>query len=177
MLYLEKGQKYTRRIPMNRSPRSKILRCLSLPILLVVLSSGLAGAAPTDVGGDRTDNTYTFTYDADEGEITLAASSRRITRNDPVSFLVGVTSDAEAEAGQRLIARITLHLESKKAFRYDGTFTLVVKTPEGDVVLKRDRQEVFVLRPRNGERRAEFKIRFDLPSGDYETFARFRSES
>lgn len=130
-----------------------------------------------EVRRDRTDNTYTFTYDAEEGEITLAASSRRITRDDRVSFLLGVKSDKEAEVGERLIARISLHLTSRKATRYDGTFTLVVKNPDGEVVHKQEEDASFILRPRSGEQRAELRLRFDLPSGDYESFARFRSNS
>lgn len=160
---------------MNRSPWSGILRCLSL-LPLLVMSTGLAHAA-TDVQRDRTDNTYTFTYDADEGEITLAASSRRITRNDRVSFLVGLRSDPDAEVGERLTARISLQLHARKALRYDGTFSLVVRTPEGEPVLKQERREDFVLRPRDGQRRAEFRMNFDLPSGDYEAHAKFRSHS
>ncbi|HEX2240195.1 MAG TPA: hypothetical protein VHJ82_03515 [Actinomycetota bacterium] len=144
---------------------------------LLVILSGSAHAAPIDVRRDRSDNTYTFTYNADDGEITLAASSRRITRNDRVSFLLGIRSDPEAEVGERLIARISLQLHSRKPLRYDGIFTLVVKTPEGDVVLKQTREDDYVLRPRDGERRAHFNMRFDLPSGEYEAHAKFRSDT
>ncbi len=159
---------------MNRSLRSSLLRYLSVLTLLAILP-GTAHASPTEVRRDRTDNTYTFTYDADEGKITLAASSRRITRNDRVSFLVGVKSDADAEVGKRLVARISLQLTSRRPAKYDGVFTLVVKNADGEVVLTQERNGSFLLRPRDGQRRAEFTLRFDLPSGEYESVARFRS--
>lgn len=160
---------------MNKLPRSSILRYLSL-FNILVLFAGTAHASPIEIRRDRTDNTYTFTYDAEEGEITLAASSRRIDRDDRVSFLVGVRADKEAEEGDRLLARISLHLTSRKPVRYDGTFTLVVKDSDGEVVHTQEQDGHFVLRPSSGERRAELTVRFDLPSGDYESFARFRSD-
>ncbi|MFN2526424.1 MAG: hypothetical protein ABR505_09210 [Actinomycetota bacterium] len=161
---------------MNTSPRSVWLRRLTVLNLLLTVA-GSAQASPVEIRRDRTDNTYTFTYDADEGEITLAASSRRIRRDDRVSFLVGVKSDPDAEVGERLRARISLELSSRKAARYDGTFTLIVKNSDGEVVHKQAEDASFFLRPRAGERRAELKLRFDLPSGDYESIARFRSNS
>lgn len=144
--------------------------------LVVVLLGASAGAAPRDVGSDRSDNTFYFTYEAASGEITQASSSARFVRKDPVTFLLYVNEAPEgAEEGERLRARFAFELNKRRVVRYRGTFTLEVRNAMGAVAYTDSVTRKVVLRPIKGERKKRFSIEFDLPTGSYEARALFTS--
>jgi hypothetical protein len=124
---------------------------------------------------DRADNALTFSYDAGEGRITNATSSKPpISRGDHVDYTTII--DESATAG-RLVGRIILRLTGERVVKYDGTFTYTVKDSAGDVAFSGTRDRRFTLRPKAGRRSKSMQFSFALPSGDYEVTARFAAAS
>lgn len=159
---------------MNRM-RWKLPR-LALIALLVVALSAVASAAPLNVRSDRTDNTFYFTYEAASGRITESSSSARFVRTDPVTFLVYVSEDPQgAEEGGRLQARLAFELNRRRVVRYRGTFTLEVRDSLGTVVFSQSVRRRVVLRPTSGNRKRDFTINFEVPTGSYEARALFKT--
>lgn len=153
----------------------KSLRVLVVGLLLLAVTA-TATAAPLNVNSDRSDNTFYFTYESASGQITESSSSARFVRKDPVSFLIYVTEGPEgAEQGERLRARFAFELNKRRVVRYRGTFTLEVRDSLGAVVYTDEVQRKVVLRPERGERKKDFSLRFDLPTGSYEARALFKS--
>ena len=144
--------------------------------LLVVALCATASAAPLDVRSDRSDNTFYFTYESASGRITDSSSSARFVRKDPVSFLLYVAeAPAGAEQGERLRARFAFELNKRRVVRYRGTFTLEVRNSLGAIVYTDDIHRNVILRPARGDRKKDFSVRFDLPTGSYEARALFKS--
>ncbi len=146
------------------------------PILLGVLATLLtlcltvgALAAPIVMSHDRSDNSYSFTYDAASGEIGDAGSGLRISRSDPVSFVIYIRENEGAEVGERLRAQLRLGLNKNQAVRYNGFFSFEITDSTGTVVYRDEVRKRIVLRPRPGERRARLGFLFDLPSGSYDS--------
>lgn len=136
--------------------------------LLVALAPGLALAAPLEMERDRTDNGYSFTYDATEGEIVDAASSIRFDRRDPVSFVIYVRDNTKSDVvGERLRTRLSVGLSKDRVVRYDGTFWFEITDSAGTVIHTDSRDMKVVLRPKPGQRKASMSFVFDLPSGSY----------
>jgi hypothetical protein len=131
-------------------------------------------AAPYRMRGDRSDNTYSFTYNADDASMPVQTSSTVFKRRDRVRFYLYVRRRPAAEEGRRLAGVIKLRLVGNRPVRYAGDFIVKVKEAEGPLVLTRSRSRRITLRPRRGDRKARLVVRFDLESGDYEAFARFR---
>ena len=147
--------------------------------LLVVVAPGIALAEPLDVERDRTDNGYSFTYDATKGEIVDAASSIRFDRRDPVSFVIYVRENTKSEVvGERLRTRLSVALNKDRAVRYDGTFSFEITDSAGTMVHTDSRELNVVLRPKPGQRKESIAFVFDLPSGSYHATGFFeRAES
>ncbi|MGH2694892.1 MAG: hypothetical protein ACRDJJ_08760 [Actinomycetota bacterium] len=133
-----------------------------------------ASAAPYRMSRDRSDNTFYFEYDAKDGSMPVQTSATVLKRRDRVRFYLYVRRRPGAEEGKRLAGVIRLRLAADRPVRYSGTFVVKVKEAEGPLVLKRSRARRLTLRPRPGHRSARIVVRFDLESGDYEAFARFR---
>lgn len=134
-----------------------------------------ASAAPLQMARDRSDNTFYFTYDASSGWITTASSSGRFVRGDAVSFLIYIAEAPKADRGERLVARFAFELNRKRAVRYAGTFSYELRNDLGVVVHSGSVQRKLVLRPRAGERKKSFSMRFDVPTGAYEAKAFFKA--
>ena len=155
--------------------RTKRARVVVIGLLVLALSTA-AVAAPLNVRSDRSDNTFYFTYESASGRITDSSSSARFVRKDPVSFLLYVTEAAAgAEEGRRLRARFAFELNKRRVVRYRGTFTLEVRNSVGAVVSTDEVSRKVVLRPSRGNRKRDFSINFDLPTGSYEARALFKS--
>ena len=156
----------------------RILRLLlaSSIALLVVFVPVHASAAPLTVERDRTDNGYSFSYDATNGEITQAASSIRFDRRDPVSFVIYVRENTKSEVvGERLRARLSLGLNGDRAVRYRGTFWFEITDVAGAIVYSDEVTRKIVLRPQPGARKAAMAFVFDLPSGSYNASGYFEA--
>lgn len=141
-----------------------------VPPVLFVLLLPVALAAPTVMQRDRADNSMSFSYDADDNDITEATSSIRTRRGDPVSV---TTTVQDVETDPPLRGQITLRLNHDHSVTYDGTFTFQIKDITGVVAYEASRYASFTLRPREGKRSKKMSFRFDLPSGDYSVFATF----
>lgn len=140
----------------------------ALPALLLAVVPVGALAAPLDVRRDRTDNGYSFTYDATQGEIVDAASSIRFDRRDPVSFIIYVRENTKSdELGERLRTRLSVALNKDRVVRYKGTFSFAITDSAGTVIHSDSRDLKVVLRPKPGARKASMSFVFDLPSGSY----------
>lgn len=132
-------------------------------------------AAPYRMAGDRSDNTFSFTYESKDASMPVQTSSTVFKRRDRVRFYLYVRRRPGAEKGRRLAGVVRLRLVGKRPVRYAGSFIVKVKESEGPLVLERTRRRRLTLWPRPGERTARFVVRFDLDSGEYEAFARFRT--
>ena len=142
--------------------------------LLVALAPGLVFAEPLEMERDRTDNGYSFTYDASKGEIVDAASSIRFDRRDPVSFVIYVRENTKSDVvGERLRTRLSVALNKDRAVRYDGTFSFEITDSAGTVVYSDSRELKVVLRPKPGQRKESMSFVFDLPSGSYNSSGLF----
>lgn len=156
---------------MKSLPRSLVAVLLALLIGWVPVA---AAAAPLVVDSDRTDNGFSFTYDASEGEIGDAASSIRIDKRDPVSFVINIHQNPRSdELGERLRTRLSVALNKDRVVRYNGTFWFEVTDAAGTVVHSDTRERKIVLRPRAGSRRSVMWFAFDLPSGSYDAAGYF----
>lgn len=155
--------------------RHRIALLAGSATLLLSLLGPHATAHPTTVDTDRTDNSMSFTYDADSGEMTTATWSRRTTRgDDKVDFEVGIRESEDAGSG--LIGKLTLRLDGDHRTVYDGWFSLKVTTSDGDVAFHRQRPATIRLEPQPGRRRATLTFRIDVPSGSYKAAGSFKSE-
>jgi hypothetical protein len=154
--------------------RRTSLIALSL-IVLSLWTVGPAAAAPIKVRSDRSDNTMYFTYNAATGEIVTASSSRILVRGDRVDHFAYVRERSEDIVGRRLQGRVEFRLNRDRAVRYTGRMTLIVENSAGVVAWKGVKNVDFVLRPRRGDRRHLLLWVFDLPAGNYTTYARFRA--
>lgn len=158
---------------MKSLPALRSLAAILLA-LLVAWAPMAAAAAPLVVDSDRTDNDFSFTYDAAEGEIVDAASSIRIDKRDPVSFVINIHENPKSdELGERLRTRLSVALNKDQVVRYKGTFWFEVTDAAGAVVCSDSRERKVVLRPRPGSRRAVMWFAFDLPSGSYDAAGYF----
>lgn len=153
----------------------RVVVASSLALLLAGAPAHVV-AAPLEVERDRTDNGYSFTYDATEGEITEAASSIRFDRRDPVSFVIYVRENTSSdEIGERLRARLSVALNKDRVVRYDGTFWFEITDATGAVVATDGCERKIVLRPKAGSRKAAMSFVFDLPSGSYDAAGYFEA--
>lgn len=141
-----------------------------VPPVLFLLLLPVALAAPTVMQRDRADNSMSFTYDAEDKDVTQATSSIRTRRGDPVQF---TTMIDDLETDPPIRGQITLRLIQSKAVVYDGTFELQVRDVAGDIVFQASRDAAFTLRSRSGKRTKNISFRFDLPTGDYSVTATF----
>jgi hypothetical protein len=133
-----------------------------------------ASAAPYRMSRDRSDNTFYFSYDAKDGTMPVESSAAVLKRRDRVRFYLYVRRRPGAPEGRRLAGVIRLRLVANRPVTYSGTFVVKVKEADGPLVLERSRARRLTLRPSPGDRSARIGVRFDLKSGDYEAFARFR---
>lgn len=146
--------------------------------LLVAIVPTVVSAAPLVVEQDRTDNGYSFTYDATEGKIGDAASSIRFDRRDPVSFIIYVRENKTSEeVGTRLRTRLSIGLNKDRVVRYDGTFSFEISDSVGTVVYTDSRDLKIILRPKPGERKDALSFVFDLPSGSYNATGYFERDA
>ena len=141
-----------------------------VPPVVFVLLLPVALAAPTVMQRDRADNSMSFTYDADDNDVTQATSSLRIRRGDPVQF---TTTVDDLETDPPIRGWISLRLIEKRTVVYDGTFTFHVRDTAGSVVFRASRHASFTLRSQPGKRTKDLSFRFDLPSGDYSVTSTF----
>jgi hypothetical protein len=142
-------------------------------ILIIVLGATPAPAGPMVKAFDRSDNDFSFTY-SPEGRIRAAFSSTVFRRHDKVSFFAYVRERrADVPEGRRLVGVLELTLATARPVHYDGRFALVVRTVDGEKVIRRTTTRSFTLRP--GDRREVIKFRFDLDRGRYLALARFRT--
>jgi hypothetical protein len=140
------------------------------------LVSAPVGATATKVRKDVSDNTFYFTYDAQDGVITKATSSALLTKDDKVTFYAYVRDRAGAPVGERLRGLLTLQLLGRKPIRYSGAFTLDVRGSVGVPAYEDDVTRSFTLRPKPGKRKTKVTLPFfDLPSGDYSATASFKA--
>ena len=161
---------------MRSHPVVRSISALALA-LLVAVAPGVVVAAPLEVERDRTDNGYSFTYDAAEGEIVSAASSIRFDRRDPVSFVIYVRRNTKSDTvGERLRTRLSVAVNKDRVVRYDGTFSFEITDPAGTVVYGASRELKVVLRPKPGQRKKSLSFVFDLPSGDYNATGFFEGD-
>lgn len=157
---------------------SRSLSALRLALAVVLLASltvigGSGTSLAKPVQADRSDNTYYFSYDAGEGEMTSEASSLQEKRNDPISHRIYVDTVAEAEVGQRIKARVIFKLNGRDKRAFRGDVAVEVRDAAAQIVYRSARKVAFVLRPKKGERNKRFIFRFDLPSGDYSATSDF----
>lgn len=146
----------------------------SLGVLVaLVLAAPMAHAGPLAVDEDHSDNTFSFTYDAVEGEIESASSTRILRRRDRVAFLLYVRERDGADTGERLNARIELELLGSRPRHYRGTFSFEVTDARGRVVHTGSKQANVILNPTDRQRTQVLRIPFDLPSGDFSATASF----
>ena len=149
------------------------LRVSLAALVASLLAASPATARPLTVEEDVSDNVFSFTYDATDGDLERASSTRILRRNDRVAFLLYVRERAGAELGARLTGRIELELLASRARRYRGTFSVQITDAVGEVVLTVTDRANVLLRPKKGQRTEVLRIRFDLPSGDYGATATF----
>ena len=135
--------------------------------LLVLLAAAPAYAQPYTYLKDKTDNVFSFDYDAASGTFTEAGSSALFKANDKVDFLVYIREHPDEVVGERLRGRLQLGLVKDIVVVYDGTFTLKVFSPlmEEPIYTTSSDQKI-VLRPKKGMRKRAIVFPFDLPSGD-----------
>lgn len=144
--------------------------------LLGALTPSPASAAPLEVERDRTDNGYSFTYDAATGEMPQAASSVRFDSRDRVSFVIYVRDNTKSDVvGERLRTVLSLALKKDRVVRYRGTFWFEITDAAGSVVYRDEVARKIVLRPRPGSRKAWMGFVFDLPSGSYNAAGYFEA--
>jgi hypothetical protein len=142
-------------------------------ILIIVVGATPALAGSMVKASDRSDNDFSFTYSPD-GRIRAAFSSTVFRRHDKVSFFAYVRERrADAPEGRRLAGVLELTLATARPVHYDGRFAFVVRTVNGEKVVRRTTTRSFTLRP--GDRREVIKFRFDLDRGRYLALARFRT--
>lgn len=153
----------------------KFKRALTLVLALVLLAALPAVAAPRRIKAERSDNTYTFVYDADDDEIVEEQSSAEFGRHDRLQFFVYIRERPDDAEGAPLAARLHLRLLGSRAMRFKGEFWLRVKTAGGITTLEKSKAKSILLRPRPGERRRVIHFRFGVDSGAYRARAGFRA--
>ncbi len=121
----------------------------------------------------RSDNAFTFSYNAEDDTIDYAVSSRRMYRRDgPRTTLSVYVDQAPGSKKPRLEGRVVLTQHSKKERNYEGTLRLVIRSGE-DVAYKDSAKVDWTL---GGDHRSRsHKFRFDLPTGQYSASGVFRS--
>jgi hypothetical protein len=165
-----------REMTMKRPPaRAWAPALLVLSLILTTVSP--AHAAPFSYVKDKTDNVFSFTYDAVSGTFTKAGSSALFKARDKVDFLVYIREHPEDVIGQRLKGRLQFGLIKDMTVIYDGTFTLDVFSPAmEDPIYTVSSVQRIVLRPKKGMRKAAIVFPFDLPSGEnYSARATFQA--
>ena len=141
--------------------------------LVLLAGAPTVHAAPSEVKQDRSDNTFYFTYDSANEEITNAVSSRMFVKGDKVDFLVYVR-ETKNKNDSPLRGKLTLRLLDDRAVRYDGVLNFIVKDSDGAVAYENPAPVDFVLRPKKGSRRAEIRYALNLDSGEYKVVGRFK---
>lgn len=143
--------------------------------LIGLLAAMPVGASPKRVKRQRSDNTYTFVYDAENEEIVEEQSSAELRRGDHLQFFVYIRERPDGASGPPLVARLRLRLLGRRAMRFAGEFRVRVFRLPGGPAVRRSKPKNFVLRPKRGRRRRVVSIRFGVDSGAYEARAGFRS--
>ena len=142
--------------------------------MLVLLVSSLPPAlAATTKNRDRTDNSFSFTYDAEQRRMLRAESSIRYDFDDDVEFTVTV-KELEGQEPP-LLGRIWFRLLVKKPVAYQGQVRFRVIDAPGDVTFEATREVSFVLKPEEGQRTHRMRFPFEVPTGDYTVTVKFTS--
>ena len=147
--------------------RATALRRIGIPVMSLVMLQALSApvsAETRSVEEDRTDNTFSFEYDAESGSIDSQTSSNRAASNTAVYFRVSVLETEDSGSG--LMAKLTLRLDGDDHTVYDGWIGLHIETESGEVAFHRSKPVSIHLRPQPGQRRATLRFRLDLPSND-----------
>ena len=148
---------------MKRVGRQALISAFAV-CLAVTVGSGLA---------KRSDNTYTFGFDAVTDTISYATSSQGpFSRTGPRTTLHAyVRENASAEFPLKGTVIYSSHTGSRA--RYVGTLRLVIKGSDGDTYTFKKDVDWTLSGKRNDSGRVVFL--FDLPSGDYSASAVFKT--
>lgn len=114
---------------------------------------------------DKTDNAFTFTFDAAADELVSATSSKQFKFDDDVDFTVSV---ADKTGTAPLLGRIRFGLLADEGVRYEGTVRFQILDATNSTAYEETDEVSFTLRPKKGKRTYNLKVPFDLStSGDY----------
>lgn len=134
-----------------------------MPVIFILLLPVAFAASVKDA--DKPDNFFTFTFDADQDELVVAASSKQTKLDDDVDFTVYV---ADKRGPAPLLGRLRFGLLADEAVRYVGTVRFQILDASGRVAYQDNESVRFTLRPKKGKRTHNLRFPFDLSeSGDY----------
>lgn len=147
--------------------KSRAVRSIGVAAMALLTVQALSvpvWAGTTRVDEDKSDNRFSFEYDAGSGSIGSQTSSERATNNPDVHFHVSVRETEDSGSGLRGL--LTLRLDGNDHTIYNGWLGLHIETESGEVAFHRSKPVSIHLRPQPGQRRATLRFRLDLPSHD-----------
>lgn len=151
---------------MKRVGRQAFISAVAVCVAVLV-GSGLA---------KKSDNTYTFGYDADTNTISYAASSQGpFRRNGPKTTLVAYVRENKGSEEFPLKGLVIYSSHTGRRARYAGTVKLMIRAADGTPYSWSEDVAWTLSGKKNDSRKLEFE--FDLPSGDYTATASFRTSA
>ena len=149
---------------MKRVGRQAFISAVAV-CLAVIVGSGLA---------KRSDNTFTFGYDATSNTISYAASSQGpFRRNGPKTTLVAYVRENKGSEEYPLKGLVIYSSHTGRQDRYTGTVKFVITAADGQSYTWSEEVDWTLTGKKKDSRELEFQ--FDLPSGDYSATAAFKT--
>ena len=153
-------------------------RLLPATILTFALvGSGVAAASPLVANRQASNDATEIAYDDVTATIEVLTDTSAIRIPEKIRMWVDVTSDPAAEVGSRLLGSVRVYLRGDEAISFDGLFKIVMLNSVTNERTGFEEADAFVLRPRKGMRSHRLDLVFDMPTGTYLYFGRFKPQA
>lgn len=150
-------------------------RLLFLTILaLGLVGGGVASASPLEANRQASNDATEIAYDDVTATIEVLTDISAIRIPEKIRMWVDVTADPAAEVGSRLLGNLRLYLRGDKAMSFDGVFKIVLLESATNERTVFEMADAFVLRPQPGMRAHRLDYVFDMPTGAYLYFGRYK---
>ena len=154
---------------------ARLLAATALTFALV--GSGVAAASPLVANRQASNDATEIAYDDVTATIEVLTDTSAIRIPEKLRMWVDVTSDPAAEVGSRLLGSVRLYLRGDKAMAFDGIFKIVMLDSVTDERTVFEQADAFVLRPQKGMRTHKLDLVFDMPTGTYLYFGRYKPQA
>ena len=150
---------------------------LATTLAFALVGSGVAVASPLVANRQASNDATEIAYDDVTATIEVLTDTSAIRIPEKLRMWVDVVSDPAAEVGSRLLGSLRVYLRGDKAMSFDGIFKIVMLNSVTSERTGFEIADAFVLRPKPGMRAHRLDYVFDMPTGTYLYFGRYKPQA